>query len=184
MSKHSMTMNSMCTHFKGPWWLSVPIPSSQRQGMGEEDLKHLSEKLSIAFRPIYCPPIFSISSTPILGFHYTPRYNGLMRKWKLKILNCLEKYTRKQRDSFFPSHFCLQSAWHCWAEAFADKVRIKEQLCHPGSSSHCAPQTHARNVDSQKMKGPNLLPPYHILAEDTFPFNTEDKCLQILLANI
>lgn len=82
--------------FKGPWWLSVPIPSSQRQGMGEEDLKHLSEKLSIAFRPIYCPPIFSISSTPILGFHYTPRYNGLMRKWKLRILNCLEKYTRKQ----------------------------------------------------------------------------------------
>lgn len=184
MSKDSMTMNSMCTHFKGPWWLSVSMPSSQRQGRGEEDLKHWSEQLSIAFRPIYCPLIFCISITPILGFRYIPRYNGLMKKWQLKILNHLEKYTQKQRDSFFPLHFCLQSARHCWTEAFAAKVRIEKQLCHPGSSSHCAPQTHAKNADSQKMQWPNLPPPYHILVDDTFLLNAGDKCLQILLANI
>lgn len=177
MSKDTITMNSMCTYFNGDFQCLCHLPRDREE-------INLSEEFSIAFRPIYCPLIFSISTTPIFGFRYTPRYNGLMKKWQLKILSHLVKYTQKQKDSFFPLHFCLQSAQHCWTEAFAAKVRSEEQLCHPGSSSHCASQTHARNRDSQKMQWPNLPPPYPILVNDTLLFNTGDKCLQILLPNI
>lgn len=105
-------------------------------GKGWTCQKHLSEEFSIAFRPIYCPLIFSISTTPIFGFHHTPRYNGLMKKWQLKILSHLEIYTQKQKDSFFPLHFCLQSAQCCWTEAFAAK----------GVKSSCVIQVHPLTV--------------------------------------
>lgn len=171
-----------CTHFKGPWWLLVSMPPSQRQGTGEEDLKHSSEKCSIAFRCIYCPLIFSISITPAFGFHYTPRYNELMKK-PLKFLNHREKYTQKQRDSLFPLHFCLQSAQHCWTEAFAAKGKSEEQLCHPGSSFHWAHRHTPETGPVKRYSDPLYLHPSTFWQLITFLF-TEDKCLQILLANI
>lgn len=79
MSQDSMIVNSMCTHFKGPWWLSVSTTSFHSKARGEEDLKHRPGKLWIAFRPIH-----TISGTPdtsILSFHYTTRYNGPTKKW-------------------------------------------------------------------------------------------------------
>ena len=75
---------------------------------------------------------------------------------------------------FSPSHFCLQSVWHCWTQAFADEVSIEEQLCLPGSSSHLAPHTQARNVGNQKMQWSSLPLLYHILADDLLLFNTRE----------
>lgn len=108
-------------------------------------------------------------------------------KLAIKELESSRKIHPETERLFFffpPSHFCLQSAWHCWTQAFADEVSIKEQLCWPGSSSHLAPQTRARNVGYQKMQWSNLPLPYHILVDDPLLFKTRDECLWILLANI